>query len=55
MKKQHTKVRRSDAYIVKAAEGHPKHIISKEGGASARPSGGDKRLADALLKRRKAS
>jgi hypothetical protein len=49
-----TKVRRAGAYIVKAAESRPSRVDSKSDGRKSTPSGEDKRLAQALLKTKRA-
>lgn len=49
-----TKIRRAGAYIVKAAESRPSRVVSKPDARPSTPSRDDKRLAEALLKTRRA-
>jgi hypothetical protein len=51
---QSTKIRRAGAYIVKAAESRPSRVLSESNGRSTTPSSADKRLAQALLKTKRA-
>jgi len=54
MGKQPMKLSRAGAYIVKAAESRPTRIAAKSGSRTSTPSGADKRLAQALLKAKRA-
>jgi hypothetical protein len=49
-KQRSTKIRRTGAYIVKAAESRPSRVAAKDGVARSTPNTSDKRLAGALLK-----
>jgi hypothetical protein len=51
---QTTKIRRAGAYIVKAAESRPSRVLAKSAGRISTPSSDDRRLADALLKTKRA-
>lgn len=54
MAKKQVKVRRTGAYVVKAAESRSARVASKPSGRTHEPSGRDKQLAEALLNQRRA-
>lgn len=46
-------IRRGGAFRVKAAEGRAKRVTAKASNGTSRPSSGDRKLAEALLRERR--